>query len=93
VTDRLEFEVNGTYEESPEYSGFSVFATLNFRFTERSNGRAEYDSRYERGRLAYSTFQGQDVGAWDVSLDANHARRAATSTRSATTPWNGRSSA
>jgi len=72
LTDRLEFELNGTYEESPEYSGFSVFATLNFRFTERSNGRAEYDSRYQRGRLAYSTFQGQDVGAWDVSLDANH---------------------
>lgn len=72
VTDRLEFEVNGTYEEAPEYSGFSVFATLSFRFTERSNGRAEYDSRYQRGRLAYSTFQGQDVGAWDVSLDANH---------------------
>jgi outer membrane usher protein len=72
LTDRLEFEINGTYEEAPEYSGFSVFATLNFRFSERSNGRAEYDSRYRRGRLAYSTFQGQDVGAWDVSLDANH---------------------
>ena len=72
LTDRLEFEVNGTYEESPEYSGFSVFATLNFRFTERSNGRAEYDSRYQRGRLSYSTFQGQDVGAWDVTIDANH---------------------
>jgi outer membrane usher protein len=69
---RLELEIDGTYEHSPEYSGFSVFATLTFRFTERSTGRAEYDSRYRRGRLAYSTFQGQDVGAWDFSVDANH---------------------
>ena len=34
--------------------------------------RAEYDSRYKRGRLGFSTFRGQDVGQWDLSLDATH---------------------
>jgi len=72
ITPRLELEVNGTYEASPEYSGFSVFATITFRANERSTARAEYDSRYQRGRVAYSTFHGQDVGQWDLSLDANH---------------------
>jgi outer membrane usher protein len=72
LSRRLELEINGTYEDSPEYSGFSVFATLTFRANDRSTARAEYDSRYQRGRLAYSTFHGQDVGQWDLSLDANH---------------------
>jgi len=72
LTPRLEFELNGEYEDSPENKGVSAFLTLTFHFTERSTGRAEYDSRYKRGRLAYSTFHGQDVGQWDLSLDANH---------------------
>jgi len=72
LTPRLELEVNGTYENSPDHSGFSVFTTLTFRATERSTARAEYDSRYKRGRLAYSAFRGQDVGQWDLSLDATH---------------------
>ena len=38
LTPRLELEVNGTYEDLPEFSGFSVFATLTFRSTERSTG-------------------------------------------------------
>jgi outer membrane usher protein len=74
LTPRLELEVYGTYEKSPGYEGASVFATLTFRASDRSTARAEYDSRYKRERLAYSTFQGQDVGAWDLSLDANHSQ-------------------
>ena len=72
LSPRLELEINGEYEDSPEHSGISAFATLTFQFSERSTGRVEYDSRYKRGRAAFTTFRGQDVGQWDLSLDANH---------------------
>jgi len=41
LAPRLEFELDGTYEVSPEYKGFSLFATLTFRASERSTGRAD----------------------------------------------------
>ena len=73
LTPRLELEINGEYEDSPEHSGHFRLRDPDLRNSASVRPRrAEYDSRYKRGRLAYTTFHGQDVGQWDLSLDANH---------------------
>ncbi len=46
--------------------------TLTYRFNRRSSVRADYDSRYDRGRLSYQTFGGTGVGSYTVNADVEH---------------------
>jgi outer membrane usher protein len=39
------------------------------RLGRSSNLRADYDTRFDRGRLSYSTFQGYGVGSYNLSAD------------------------
>lgn len=51
--------------ERGEDVGFRV--ALVRRFGDTGSGRAEYDSRSERGRLGYQTSGGRGVGAWSAA--------------------------
>src|SRR6185436_6290926 len=72
LSRKVSLQINGAYETAPDYRGFSFFLTLTARLGARGTARAEYDSRYQQGRIAYSTYKGQDVGSWNLAVDANH---------------------
>lgn len=72
VSPRLSLTGDAGWERDQRGSRFSTFVSLTYRLNRRSNVRADFDSRYDRGRLSYQTFGGSGVGAYSLSADVEH---------------------
>lgn len=72
INDRINLTVEGIYEDRQLFGEeYGVRVRLTFRLGRRSSAQAEYDSRFERGRLSYQTSRGEGVGSWTASADAD----------------------
>lgn len=57
------------YEKDNVERRVSGLLTATMRLGRSSNLRADYDTRFDRARLSYSTFKGYGVGSYNVSAD------------------------
>jgi outer membrane usher protein len=61
--------VNLQYSSGGFQNGVTAGIQLTYRFDDRSNIRAEYQSQLNMRRLSYQNSQGRGTGAWSVSGD------------------------
>ena len=57
------------YEKANIERQVSGLLTATIRLGRSSNLRADYDTRFDRARLSYSTFHGYGVGSYNISAD------------------------
>ena len=69
VNDRLSVTAEARYEKDSFARRLSGLLTATLRLGRYSNLRGEFDTRFDRARLSYSTFRGQGVGAYNVVAD------------------------
>ncbi|MET0376683.1 MAG: fimbrial biogenesis outer membrane usher protein, partial [Rhizorhabdus sp.] len=69
VSDRLSLTAEARYEKDDFARRFAGLLTATLRLGRYSNLRADFDTRFDRARLSYSTFRGQGVGAYNVVAD------------------------
>ena len=69
ISPDLSFTGDASYERDQFGDRIGVFLSLTYRLDRRSNLRADYDSRNNRGRLAYQRFGGSGVGSYNMSAE------------------------
>lgn len=69
ITPRLSFTGDAAYERDARGERFTTFLTLTLQLDRRSNLRADYDSRFNRGRLAYQRYGGTGTGAYTMTAE------------------------
>jgi len=69
ISPDLSFTGDATWEQDGAGRRFGVFLSLTYRVSQRSTVRADYDSRFNRGRLSYQTFDGTGVGSYTLNAD------------------------
>lgn len=69
INPLLTFTGDVTYERDTAGRRLGVFLSLTYRLDRRSTMRADYDSRFNRGRLSYQTFGGTGVGSFTINAD------------------------
>ncbi len=72
VSPRLSLTGDVGFERDQRGSRFATFLSLTYRLDRRSSLRADFDSRFDRARLAYQTFGGSGVGTYSLSADVEH---------------------
>lgn len=70
ITDDISLDLDVDYVDEPGFEGVATLLSLNFRLGDRGSVRAEHDTRYERSRIDYRNYGGEDVGAWNVNANA-----------------------
>lgn len=69
ITDRVSATSDIRFERDNQGSRVSGLFSVTVRFGQRSSGRAEYDTRFDRGRLSYNTLNGNGVGSYNIAAD------------------------
>jgi outer membrane usher protein len=72
LAPNLSFTGDLTYERNGRGNDVGTLLTLTYRFDRRSSLRADFDSRYDRGRLSYQTFGGTGIGSYTLAADVEH---------------------
>jgi len=72
LTNRLSLSGELRWEKDNFERRFSGLLTATLRLGRSSNLRTEYDTKYERSRLSYSTFRGSGVGSYNIGADIDH---------------------
>jgi outer membrane usher protein len=70
ITPDISLDLDVDYVDEPGFEGVATLLSLNFRLGDRGSVRAEHDTRYERSRVDYRNYGGEDVGAWNVNAGA-----------------------
>ncbi|HEY8591646.1 MAG TPA: fimbrial biogenesis outer membrane usher protein [Sphingomicrobium sp.] len=69
ISDALTLAAEARWERDTFERRVSGLITATWRIGRYSNARAEYDTRFNRARLSYSTFRGHGVGAYNIIAD------------------------
>ncbi|MDF2604647.1 fimbrial biogenesis outer membrane usher protein [Sphingomonas sp.] len=69
INPLLTFTGDASYEQDARGSRAAVFLSLSYRLSARSNLRTDYDSRFNRARLAYQSYGGSGTGAYNVNAE------------------------
>ncbi len=69
IAPNLSLAGDASYERDFRGNRIGLFLSLTYRIDRRSSLRADYDSRYNRGRLAYQRFSGTGIGAYTMSAE------------------------
>jgi outer membrane usher protein len=69
IAPRLSFNGELGYDHDARGGRFATLFNLTYRFDRQSSLRADYDSRYDRARLAYQTFGGSGIGSYTLNAD------------------------
>lgn len=73
LNSRVNFQVEGNYEDRALGKGFGARFSFTFRRSERSSVQGSYDSQTEQSRLGYQTSNGRGVGSWSADVDVTNA--------------------
>lgn len=69
IAPNLSFNGEVGYERDARGSRLGTLLTLTYRFDRRSSLRADFDSRFDRGRISYQTFGGAGIGSYTLNAD------------------------
>lgn len=69
ISPRATLSAEARYTEDSRGDEYSGFLTLTVRFGRNSSVRSDYDTRDNRARLSYQTYQGSGVGSYNVTAD------------------------
>lgn len=69
ISPRATLTAEVRYTDDSRGDEVSGFVTLTVRFGRNSSVRSEYDTRDNRARLSYQTFNGSGVGSYNVTAD------------------------
>ena len=69
ITDRLSFTGDVRWEQDNIGERVAGLFSLTLRLGRYSNARADYDTRFNRGRLSFNTLHGQGVGSYNIAGD------------------------
>jgi len=72
LNSALSLAAEARWEKDNFERRFSGLVTATWRIGSASNVRAEYDTRFDRARLSYSTFHGYGVGSYNIAGDIDH---------------------
>lgn len=70
ISPRATLTAEARYTDDARGDEVSGFLTLTVRFGRNSSVRSEYDTRDNRARLSYQTLNGNGVGSYNVTADA-----------------------
>jgi outer membrane usher protein len=74
LTRDLSFNGDVSWQGDERGRRIGAFASLTYRLDRRSSLRADFDTRFDRTRLSYTTLSGQGVGAFSLSADLERSR-------------------
>jgi outer membrane usher protein len=69
VARNLNFNADLSWQGDERGRRLGAFFSLTFRIDRNSSVRADYDTRFDRARLSYTTLSGQGVGSYNISAD------------------------
>lgn len=69
VTPAINFTADLNYERSGRSDRVGAFLSLTYRLDRRSSLRTDYDSRNDRSRLTYQTYNGSGTGSYNFNAD------------------------
>jgi outer membrane usher protein len=69
ITPMLSLTSDVAYERDARGDRIGVFMSLVYRPSRGASVRADYDSRFDRGRLSYQAYGGSGAGAYALSAD------------------------
>lgn len=69
INPLLNFTGDASYERDARGQRVAMFLSLTYRLSARSNLRTDYDSRFNRARLAYQSYGGSGTGAYNLSAE------------------------
>lgn len=69
ITPDLSFAGDVTYERDGRGKRIAAFLSLTYRLSRASSVRSDYDSRNNRTRLTYQSYQGSGTGSYNFSAD------------------------
>jgi outer membrane usher protein len=74
LTRDLSFNGDLSWQGDERGRRVGAFASLTYRIDRKSSVRADYDTRFDRARLSYTTLSGQGVGAYTLAADVERSR-------------------
>jgi outer membrane usher protein len=74
LTRDLSFNGDLSWQGDERGRRVGAFASLTYRLDRKSSVRADYDTRFDRARLSYTTLSGQGVGAFSLAADLERSR-------------------
>ena len=69
ITPSLNFTGDAGYERDREGGRVAAFLSLTYSLDRQSTVRTDYDSRFNRTRVAYQTYRGTGTGAYNLTAD------------------------
>lgn len=72
ISDRLSLAGEARWEKDNFERRLSGLLTATLRLGRSSTVRADYDTRFDRARVSYSTFRGSGVGSYNITGDIDH---------------------
>jgi len=69
LSDNLSFNADLSWQGDERGRRLGAFLSLTLRLDRKSSVRADYDTRFDRARLSYTTVSGQGVGAYTLAAD------------------------
>ena len=82
ISPLLNFTADLSYERAGFRNRVGAFLSLTYRLDRSSSLRSDYDSRNNRARLTYQTYQGSGTGAYNFSADVERSEIGAGTTAS-----------
>jgi outer membrane usher protein len=74
LSERVTLDFSSRYERDETGSRFSGLFSISVRMGRNGFVRGDYDTRFDRTRLAYNQFGGHGVGAYQLSADVERNR-------------------